>query len=142
MNLTGFKVEFLTAIGAVGAVIINLIGGWDTAVQTLLIFMAIDMVTGWTVAVFGSSPKTQSGGLHSTANFMGLAKKGVMLLLILMANQLDVVLGLEIVRTGAILSFTANEALSIVENAGLMGVPLPRPIVQALEILKNKEGGQ
>ena len=61
------------------------------------------------------------------------------MLFVLIAHRLDVSLGTDYIRTATIIGFIANEMLSIIENAGLMGVPLPEVIVRAIEILKNKK---
>lgn len=138
--LNGAKDTILTIIGAVGGVAAYLLGGWDTAMITLLIFMGIDYITGLIVAgVFKNSPKSQNGALESRAGLKGLFRKGMMLLIVLVATQLDMILGLDIVRNAVIIAFVANECISITENAGLMGVPIPAMIVRAIEILKSKE---
>ena len=65
------KAIILTSFGAVGSLIAGLLGGWDSSLQTLLIFMAIDYITGLIVAgVFHKSKKTESGALESRAGFM------------------------------------------------------------------------
>ena len=71
------KDTICTAIGIIGGVIASLFGGWDTALQTLVIFMAIDYITGLVVAgVFHASPKTKTGALESKAGWKGLIRKG------------------------------------------------------------------
>jgi len=140
-NVTSVKVSILGVIGVAGSIIANLLGGWDMALQTLVLFMAVDYVLGLIVAgVFKKSQKSETGALDSRAGWKGLFKKGVTLMIILVATQLDKMTGTEVIRDAAIIAYVANEALSIVENAGLMGVPIPDIIKRALEILKNKEG--
>ena len=76
-----------------GGAIASLLGGWDTALQTLIIFMAIDYITGLIVAgVFHTSPKTKTGTLESRAGWKGLCRKGVSLLVVLVACRLDAVI--------------------------------------------------
>ena len=134
------KSAVLTTIGAVGSFIAAALGGWDTAIITLLIFMAIDFMTGWIVAaVFHKSQKSASGGLESRAGFKGLCKKVVILLLVVVGNLLDAQIGATYIRDGVCIAFMVNELLSIVENASLMGVPIPAIITKALDILQNKE---
>ena len=112
------KDTICTAIGLIGGAIAALFGGWDTALQTLVIFMAIDYITGLVVAgVFHASPKTKTGALESKAGWKGLIRKGETLLIVLVACQLDAVIGGSFVRDAAIIGFSANEAISIVENA-------------------------
>ncbi len=136
------KTTLLAILGMAGSVIANLLGGWDTALQTILIFMAIDYVTGLIVAgVFKKSTKTDTGALESKAGWKGLCRKGMTLLIILVAAQLDKVTGTEVIRNAVIIGYIANEALSIIENAGLMGLPVPKFIVNAIDILKKKSEG-
>ena len=133
------KETICTVVGVVGSFVAWLFGGWDTALATLLIFMAVDYVTGLIVAAAGKSPK---GKLSSKFGWRGLAKKCVSLLLVLVAAQLDVVLGMDYVRAGVCVAFLCNEVISILENAGLMGVPLPAALKNAVELLQSKGKGE
>lgn len=136
------KSTILTTLGVTGTFVAQMLGGWDTAMQTLLIFMAVDYITGLLLAgVFKGSPKTENGALESKAGYKGLVKKGIILLLVLVATRLDCLLVLEgTIRTGVIIAFAFNEAISIIENAGLMGVPIPTILKQTIELLnKDKE---
>lgn len=126
-------------IGVIGGFISSLFGGWSAALTTLLAFMAIDYVTGLIVAgVFKQSPKTQTGALESRAGWKGLCRKGVTLLIVLVAYRLDVVLGSSFIKDAVVIAFIANETISIVENAGLMGVPIPSTIVKAIDVLRSR----
>ena len=138
--MTNIKAIFCTIFGAIGGMIAHLFGGWTEDMMTLIIFMAIDFILGLIVAgVFHKSNKSQSGALNSHAGWLGLCKKCVVLLFVLVAHRLDMLLGSDYIRTTAIIGFIANEVISIVENAGLMGVPLPDVIVKAIEVLKHRE---
>ena len=126
------------AFGTVGATIAWLFGGWSMALTTLLIFMGIDYITGVIVAgVFHRSGKSKSGSLSSIAGIKGLAKKGMILLFVLVAYRLDLQLSTTYIKDAVCIAFIANELLSIIENAGLMGVPIPAMIVKAVEVLKG-----
>ncbi len=128
-----------TAIGVVGSVIASLFGGWDAALVTLVIFMAIDYVTGLLVAgVFHNSGKTENGALESRAGWKGLCRKCITLLMVLVATCLDLVTGTNFIRDAVVIAFIANETISIVENAGLMGINIPPAITSAIEVLKKK----
>ena len=128
-----------TIVGTVGGFIASLFGGWDTALATLLIFMAVDYVTGLIVAgVFHKSQKTASGALESRAGWKGLCRKGTSLLVVLVAYRLDLVIGSNFVKDATIIAFIAHETISIIENAGLMGAPIPAVIVKAIDVLKQK----
>ena len=130
------KETICTAFGLVGSFLAALFGGWDSALATLLIFMGVDYATGIIVAAAGKSPK---GKLSSKIGWKGLAKKCIILLLVLVAARLDVVLGTSYVRAGVCFAFMCNEVISILENAGLMGVPLPAALKNAVELLQKKE---
>ena len=133
------KEAICTAIGAAGGAIAAAFGGWDAALATLLIFMAVDYISGLIVAgVFHNSKKTESGTLESRAGWKGLCRKAVTLLFVLIAYRLDLVIGVNYIRDAVIIGFIANELISIVENAGLMGIPLPTVIQNAIDILTKK----
>ena len=127
------------AAGTVGGLIAGLFGGWDAAMLSLLIFMGIDYITGLIVAASGKSLKSDNGGLSSKIGWRGLLKKGVVLLLVVVAVRLDVMLGTSYVRDAVCIGFCCNELLSIIENAGLLGVPLPVALKNAVELLQKKE---
>lgn len=137
------KNAICTAIGVAGSCIATLFGGWDAALTTLLIFMGVDYVTGLVVAgVFHKSQKSADGALESRAGWKGLCRKGATLLVVLVACQLDMVMGSNFIRDATIIAFIANETISIIENAGLMGVPIPATVVKAIDILKQKAEGE
>ena len=122
-----------------GYVITNLLGGIDIALQTLLLFMSIDYITGLVVAgVFKKSRKNKSGALDSSIGFKGIIKKCMMLLMVLIAHHLYLVIGWEFIRYGVIIAFLTNEVISITENACLMGVPIPPTLRNAIGILQKK----
>lgn len=133
------KYAICTTAGAIGGVIASLFGGWDAGLATLVMFMAIDYVSGLVVAgVFHNSKKTSSGALESKAGWKGLCRKGMSLLFVLIAYRLDLAIGSNYIRDAVIIGFIVNETISIVENAGLMGVPLPEVINKAIDILTSK----
>lgn len=126
-------------VGAVGSFVANFFGGWDSGMQTLLIFMAIDYIMGLIVAgVFKKSSKSITGGLESKAGWKGICKKGVTLLFVLIAHRLDLTVGTTYIRDTVIIAFVTNELISIIENAGLMGLPIPKIITNAIDILKKR----
>lgn len=133
------KNTICTTIGAAGGAVAAFFGGWDTGLVTLVIFMCIDYVSGLVVAgVFHNSKKTTSGALESKAGWKGLCRKGMSLLFVLIAYRLDLAIGSNYIRDAVIIGFIVNETISIVENAGLMGVPLPKVINKAIDILTSK----
>ena len=128
-----------TTIGIIGGIIASFFGGWDVRIYALVVCMAVDYISGVTVAaVFHTSRKTASGALQSDVGWKGLARKITTLLLVGVAACLDKLLSTNYIRTATIIGFTANELISIVENAGLMGLPMPSIITKAIDVLTNK----
>ena len=134
------KTGFCAVVGTVGGVIASALGGFDSLLIALVVFMEIDYISGLIVAgIFHKSKKSEGGGLESWAGFKGLLKKGMCLFFIVIAVQLDNVIGTQFIRDGVIVAFISNELISIIENAGIMGVPIPAVIKKAIDIL-NKKG--
>ena len=133
------KNAICTGIGVVGSLVASLFGGWSASLTTLVIFMMIDYASGLIVAgVFHKSPKTETGALESRAGFKGLIRKFMILLFVLIGYRLDVAVGTAYIKDAVCIAFMANELISIVENAGLMGLPVPTVISNAIDILKKK----
>ena len=139
VHLTDTKAVLMGGAAIAGGAISQAFGGWDSAMMTLLIFMAIDYVSGLIVAgVFQASDKTESGSLSSIVCWQGLLKKGMTLVIVLVAARLDIVLGTAFVRDAVVIAYIVNETISIIENAGLMGLPVPDVIMSAIEQLQGK----
>ena len=127
----------MTGLG--GAILTTLYGGWSSAMTTLCIFMGIDYLTGIVCAVvFKKSKKSDNGGLESGAAWKGLCKKCVTLLLVLMAYRLDLEAKTTFIKDAVCIAFITSEGISILENAVLMGMIVPKPLKDALDFLKNK----
>ena len=131
------KVIKLAAAG-VGAVL-----SWWTGLgvmpQTLAVFMLVDYATGLMCAWRGVSPKTQSGTVSSKAGFDGLLKKACIVLVVLIAVQLDAAIGTQAVAAATMGFYIANEGISILENTALLGVPWPEGLKKALEAMRKKD---
>ena len=139
MEAVTVKNAVLGFIATAGSVIANALGGWDAALTVLVAMMAADYLTGVLVAlIWHRSNKTDDGTLSSKAGFKGLCKKGMIILIVWIAVLLDNAIGANYVRTAVILFFIGNEGISLLENAGLMGVPYPRFIKKALQALRDK----
>lgn len=139
MNPINIKNGVLAILAVIGSGVANALGGWDAALQTLLIFMAADYLTGLIVAgVFKKSGKSESGALESRAGLKGLIRKLALLLIVLVSVCLDRLVGGNYVRIATIIFFCANEGISILENIGLMGVPYPTFLKNALEVMRKK----
>lgn len=130
-----FKHKLIVAISALCTV---LFGEFDIPLQTLILFMAVDYLTGLIVAgVFRSSLKTDDGRLSSNAGFKGIIKKGMMLMIVLVAYRLDILANTNIVRNTVITAFIVNEAISINENAVLMGVDIPKYLSELIRNMRK-----
>ena len=133
------KEAVCTSIGLVGSMIASLIGGWDAPMQVLIICMIVDYISGIVVAgVFHASKKSENGALKSSSGLKGLCRKCMILFIIVIMAQVGKVANIDYLRNAAIIGFIANEIISIVENAGLMGVPLPKIVYKAIDILTEK----
>lgn len=134
------KNAICTTVGIIGSYVASLFGGWTASLTTLVVFMGMDYFSGLIVAgVFHNSPKTESGALESRAGFKGLIRKMMILIFVLIGHRLDIAVGTTYIRDAVCIAYIANEMLSIVENAGLMGIPIPDQIINAIDILKDKE---
>lgn len=138
----------LTAfVGVAGGAFSAAIGGMDGVAKALVICMCIDWVLGMVDSlIFKASPKTETGGYNSAIGFKGLVKKGIILIMVIVGNLLDTTLGTTFIRDGVAIAYLANEVASIIENVGVMGIPVPAPLSAALDLLKKKgdknNGGQ
>ena len=127
-----------SVVGAVGGFIAAMFGGWSDALITLIVFMSVDYIIGLAVAgIFKKSKKSENGALESRAGFKGLCRKGVALLIVLVAVRLDIIMHTSYIKDAVIIAFIANECISIIENAGLMGVPVPSVIAKAIDVLRK-----
>ena len=125
--------------GVIGSAISGFLGGWDTAIDTLFLFMIIDYFSGVAVAgIWHKSPKTGTGSLSSVIGFKGIVKKIMMLIFVAIGHRLDILFTVDYFRLGICFAFMSNELISIVENAGLMGLPIPEFVSKAIDLLKQK----
>ena len=139
MNAKGIYFAILAALAAAGTAVAQYMGGWDGLTKLLAFVMAIDYLTGaLCAAVWHKSPKTPTGGYESNAGFKGLVRKGVIVLIVMIAAELDKLAGTTAMRTATILFFAANDGMSILENLGIMGVPYPPAMKNAFEALRKK----
>jgi len=137
-GMVSTKPEAIGAIGIIGSITANLLGGWDMALRALMLFMATDYISGLIVAgVFKKSKKSETGKLESKAGFKGLCRKGMIIGIVFIAAQLDLLSGTDMIRNAVIIGYVVNEGVSIAENARLMGVTIPPIIDKALELLKK-----
>lgn len=131
------KETILAALGTIGALIAHAFGGWTSALTTLCILMLADYITGFLVAaIFHKSPKTETGSLDSNIGWKGITKKCMVLLLVFVAHRMDQAIGTAYIKDGVCIAYIINEIVSLIENAGLMGVPVPEILLNAIEALK------
>jgi len=128
------------AAGAACAWLCWALGGWDGVLQMMFLLMGLDLLTGLLVSLLKRSDKTAGGGFLSSAFFLGLSRKLMMLALVMLATALDGLLNSAGVSRVAVIGFyAANEGLSIVENAALLGLPFPAGVLRVLERMRDKE---
>lgn len=121
-----------TSTGVLGAILTYSYGGWSELLSFFFLAMVIDYVTG-----IGASIKEQKG-LSSKVGFLGIFKKFLMAVVVVMAHRMDILLGSSVIMTGAIYFYLANELISITENYGRLGLPMPDQVKQVIQILKAK----
>ena len=123
-------------LGVVGATIVKALGGWDVALQVLVALIALDYLTGVIVAIAEKK-------LNSDIGFRGLLKKMMIFALVYVAVLVSSATGSDFIRLLVIMFYIANEAISVLENAGKLGVPYPKKLKELLEQLKkdNDTGG-
>lgn len=131
-------IKWIAGVG--GGVASFLFGGWSYLLWVLLFFVVVDYVTGWVAA-------KQAGELSSNVGFVGGFRKLMIFVFVAIGNMLDTALGDTLggffdgghgFRDGVTLYYLANELLSITENAGRLGVPIPEPIRRAVKVLSEK----
>lgn len=140
------KLDFTVIVGLIGGFFGQLFGGMDTMMRTVIIFMVTDfLINILSSMLLGNSKKTESGKLKSDTMGKGIIKKVMLLLMILIANQLDIVLGLDYIRYTVCIGLIFNELTSILETWSISGLKYPRVLDKILDILDNKQeegGGQ
>ena len=133
--------KLVKALATVGGAIAGIFGEWSILMTILAAAMVLDYISGVLVAAFGKSLKSEGGHLDSKVGFVGLAKKALIIMIVLLATLLDKALGAEamVFQTATVCYYIANEGISVVENAGLMGLPVPEVVRRALEQMKEKK---
>ena len=134
------EVTTLKSIGAwFAGTMIYFIGGFDLFLEALLVCMAIDYIMGITIAgLYQRSKKSDTGGLNSFIGWVGISKKITSLLFVVIGVELQKMTGIVGIREGIIIALVVNELISIIENAGLMGIPVPDQLTKMIDILKTK----
>ena len=115
--------------------VVYFLGGLDIALKTLLIFILLDYITGLCKAIVNKK-------VNSIIGVKGIIKKIGYLIVVALSVQLDNITGSTgALRTLVIYFFVANEGISVLENWGSIGLPLPKKIIETLEQLKKDNGG-
>lgn len=123
---------FKTLVAVGGAVASYLFGGWSSLLSILLTFVILDYITGVLAA-------GKEGKLSSEVGLWGIPKKVAIFAVVAVAHLVDTVIGdAHLLRDAAIFFYLANELLSITENLGRLGVPIPKAIQRAVEVLRGK----
>jgi toxin secretion/phage lysis holin len=121
--------------GLLGASISYAFGGWSELLSFFLLAIVIDIITGISASI------NEGRGISSAVGGAGLAKKALMFLAILIGHRMDMLMGTNVIMTGAVYFYLANELVSIVENYGRMGLPLPDGIKRIITVLKDRGDG-
>ncbi|OPA77529.1 holin [Paenibacillus selenitireducens] len=138
MERFGMIIKSAIAIG--GSALTWAYGGWTQTMGVLVLLVVADYLSGIGAAAV-ESEKEGKNGLSSRVGYVGIIKKLGIFLIVAMAHQLDGILGgTNALRDAAIFFYMANELISVVENAGRIGLPLPPAVVKVIEVLKNKGG--
>ena len=125
--------------GAIGSLLINLIGKPTEDLIILLVLMIIDLIVGFLIsAIWQKSTKTDSGKLSSSVMFKGIVKKFLTLVIVVIAYQLDILLATNVIRHIVIIAFIVEEVLSITENIAITGIKIPAVITKALDVLEKE----
>jgi toxin secretion/phage lysis holin len=123
-----------SATAITGGMIAFMMGEWSQLLTLFLFIVVLDYVSGLGASI------VEGKGLSSAVGYKGLIKKFAVILIIALAHQIDKALGMEMIMSGAIYFFLANELISVIENYGRMGLPLPPQIKKVIQILKEKSG--
>lgn len=130
------KIALIGEAGVIGGILSELFGGWDVKMATLLIFIAVDYITGLVIrVVFPINDK-----IDSLTCWQGLLRKGMTLVIVLVSTRLDMIMGTMFIRDAVLIAYIVIETMNIIENAGRMGLPIPNMIMQAIEQLQGKGG--
>ena len=125
-------------IGALTTGLLKVIGEPTQDLKILLLLMIIDLIVGFIIsAVWHKSSKTKSGKVSSKVMFKGIVKKILTLVLVVVAYQIDILLGYDVIRHVAIIAFIVQEIISIIENITITGIKAPDIITKALDILER-----
>lgn len=123
------------AISFIGGILSYLLGGWDILINTIIIFMILDYVSGMSASWLTKSWSSEIG-------YKGLLKKGMIIVMIIMSVRLDNILGDEMLFRNVVTFFyISNEGISIIENCVKLGLPIPAKIKNALEQIKEENNG-
>lgn len=128
---------FYSITAVFGGVVGYLTGEWSAPMYALLVLMGIDFVTGVIKGVMAKSEKTENHGLQSSVMFVGLLRKVTCLLVVAASHWMDIVLDITVIRDACVMCFIANELLSLIENCGAIGIPIPEKLRNCVEELKS-----
>lgn len=131
------KIKYILCF--VSSIVVDALGGWDIWLTALITTICLDILTGIIKSLLMKSNKTLSGGLNSKSMFEGGIKRIFGLLLVALATVLDTIISPDdtYIRVMVVSYYIANESLSILENIGACGIPLPQFLYSILDSLKN-----
>jgi toxin secretion/phage lysis holin len=125
------EMPFTLLLSLFGSLVSYMFGGWSSLLSILTLIIILDFITGVIAAGV-------EGKLSSRLGFRGIAQKIIIFALISVAHMIDLIFGeLHLVRDATIFFYLVNELVSIIENAGRVGLPVPEFLVKAIELLKS-----
>ena len=128
------KQQILNGIVAfLGGALTFLFGGWSALLNLFFFVIVLDYISGLSAAIISGQ------GLSSAIGYKGLIKKFLIVCVIALSHQIDKVMGTDLIMYGSLYFFIANELISIIENYGRMGLPLPQRLKGVIKVLKEKE---
>lgn len=132
------KNAFCATVGFFGAAMMEIFGGWSIGLELMLTLMALDFVTGLIDAIMGLSTKSESGYLSSKQCIMGVFRKIYMLILLAVSVKIGRYLDMLYLQKIVMNAYIVSEAISLLENMASAGVPIPKAITDAIDLLKGK----
>lgn len=138
-NLTSLGNELKMLFSFIGSLIICSLGGWNKSLLTLTFFIAVELLIGLLKGFCGKSEKSENGGISSKVMRQGFIKKFLIYVYVAIGHFLDGYIGIDFCRESICIYFIINELISITENIGILGVPIPTIVNKCIDILKDKE---
>lgn len=138
-KFTTVKSSVFAVATVIGGTMSYFLGGWDMLLKVLVLLQGVDWLLGTGIsAILHKSKKSEDGRLNSSAGWRGLFKKGITLVIVLVATQVGVVIGSDVIRDGVVMAYITIEVVSILELGELAGVPIPQVLRNAISSMQEE----